>query len=129
MTMFTIGIITILLTIRADFSQSGPIEGYIPGRMSPNWPVSALVFMAYYTLGIIRMAGNSAIHAKDSKNAYAGAVAGTLCLLEGTLGNDGVVRRVLATAPPGSLQFEVKRPTVQSVQSGCSAVLGGRNFV
>ena len=56
-------------------------------------------------------------------------VAGTLCLLEGTLGNDGIVGLVLPTAPPGSLQFEVKRPTVQSVKSDCSAVLGGRNFV
>lgn len=78
--LFIIGIITILLTIRAGFSQSGQTEGFTPGRMSPNWPVSALVFMAYNTLGMITMAGNSAINAKDSKNAYAGAVAGTLCL-------------------------------------------------
>ena len=48
--------------------------------MSPDWPVSALVFMAYNTLGMIAMSGNSAINAKDAKNAYAGAVAGTLCL-------------------------------------------------
>ena len=78
--LFTVGIITILLTIRADFPQSGPVDGYTPGRMSPDWPVSALVFMAYNTLGMIAMSGNSAINAKDSKNAYAGAVAGTLCL-------------------------------------------------
>lgn len=78
--LFAVGIITILLTIKADFPQSGATEGYRPGRMSPNWPVSALVFMAYNTLGMTTMAGNSAINAKDGKNAYAGAVFGTLCL-------------------------------------------------
>lgn len=78
--LFVIGIATILLTINADFSQSGPTEGFTPGRMSPNWPVSALVFMAYNTTGMIAMSGNSAINAKDARNAYTGAVAGTLCL-------------------------------------------------
>ena len=78
--LFTVGIITVILTIRAGFTQSGAIEGYQPGRMSPNWPVSALVFMAYNTLGMITMSGNSAINAKDGKNAYAGAVSGALCL-------------------------------------------------
>ena len=78
--LFVVGIITILLTINAGFTQSGATSGYMPGRMSPNWPVSALVFMAYNTLGMIAMSGNSAINAKNAKNAYAGAVAGTLCL-------------------------------------------------
>ena len=78
--LFAVGIITIILTIRADFPQSGAVDGYQPGRMSPNWPVSALVFMAYNALGMITMSGNSAVRAKDGKNAYAGAVAGTLCL-------------------------------------------------
>ena len=78
--LFVIGIITILLTIRADFPQSGAAEGYRPGRMSPNWPVSALVFMAYNTLGMTTMSGNSAVNAKDGRNAYAGAVTGALCL-------------------------------------------------
>lgn len=78
--LFVIGIITILLTIRADFGQSGAVGGYKPGRMSPNWPVSALVFMAYNTLGMITMSGNSAVNAKDGRSAYTGAVAGTLCL-------------------------------------------------
>ena len=78
--LFAVSVLTIILTIRADFTQSGATEGYRPGRMSPNWPVSALVFMAYNTLGMITMAGSSAVNAKDRKNAYAGAVTGTLCL-------------------------------------------------
>ena len=78
--LFVIGVLTIILTIRADFGQSGATEGYQPGRMSPNWVISGLVFMAYNTLGMITMAGNSAINAKDSRNAYAGAISGTLCL-------------------------------------------------
>lgn len=78
--LFAVGIITILLTIHADFPQSGAVEGYRPGRMSPVWPVSAVVFMAYNTIGMITMAGNCAVNAKDAKNAYGGAVLGTLCL-------------------------------------------------
>lgn len=78
--LFIVGVFTIILTIRSDFGQSGPVTGYRPGRMSPVWPVSALVFMAYNTIGMITMAGSSAVNAKDSKNAYAGAVLGTLCL-------------------------------------------------
>ena len=78
--LFIVGIITILLTIHADFGQSGAAEGYQPGRMSPNWLVSAVVFMAYNTTGMITMAGNSAVNARNSKNAYAGAIAGTICL-------------------------------------------------
>lgn len=78
--LFVIGVITILLTIRADFEQSGAVTGYRPGRMSPNWPVSALVFMAYNALGMTTMAGSCAINARDSRNAYTGAVLGTLCL-------------------------------------------------
>lgn len=78
--LFVIGVLTIILTIRADFPQSGAVTGYRPGRMSPNWFISAIVFMAYNTLGMITMSGSSAINAKDSKNAYTGAVAGTFCL-------------------------------------------------
>lgn len=78
--LFVIGILTIVLTIRADFGQSGAVTGYRPGRMSPNWIISGVVFMAYNTLGMTTMAGNSAINARDAKNAYAGAICGTICL-------------------------------------------------
>ena len=78
--LFVVGIFTILLTIHADFGQSGLVDGYKPGRMSPNWLISALVFMAYNTLGMITMAGSCAVNAGNKKNAYTGAVCGTLCL-------------------------------------------------
>ena len=78
--LFAVGVLTILLTIRADFGQSGAVSGYQPGRMSPNWVISALVFTAYNTLGMITMAGSSAVNARDARNAYAGAVTGTICL-------------------------------------------------
>ncbi len=78
--LFIIGVLTILLTIRADFPQSGAVTGYRPGRMSPNWPVSAFVFMAYNTLGMITMAGSCAVNARNTRNAYTGAILGTLCL-------------------------------------------------
>ena len=78
--LFVIGIVTIILVIESGFPQSGPTDGYKPGSMSPNWFISAVVFLAYNTLGMITMSGNSAINAKDNRNAYAGAIAGTLCL-------------------------------------------------
>ena len=78
--LFFIGVLTILLTIKADFGQSGAVTGYKAGRMSPNWVISSIVFMAYNSLGMITMAGNTAVNAKNVKNAYAGAVLGTLCL-------------------------------------------------
>lgn len=78
--LFVVGVFTIFLTIRADFGQSGQTTGFTPGRMSPNWVISGLVFTAYNTLGMITMSGNCAIRARDTKNAYAGAIAGTMCL-------------------------------------------------
>lgn len=78
--LFAAGTIMIILTIRAGFSQSGATEGFTPGRMSPNWPLSAVIFTAYNSLGMIVMAGSCALRAKNAKNAYAGAAAGTLCL-------------------------------------------------
>ncbi len=78
--LFVTGILTIFLTIRADFGQSGAVSGYRPGRMSPNWIISAIVFMAYNSLGMVTMAGNSAINSKSRRDAYLGAVGGTLCL-------------------------------------------------
>jgi len=78
--LFVLGIITILLTIKADFGQSGAVTGYKPGRMSPNWPISAIVFTAYNATGMITMAGSSAINARNGRNAYGGAVLGTICL-------------------------------------------------
>ena len=78
--LFVTGVLTILLTIRADFGQSGAVSGYVAGRMSPNWIVSAIVFMAYNTLGMITMSGSTAVNARNAKHAYSGAIIGTLCL-------------------------------------------------
>ncbi len=78
--LFILALLTAALTIASGFSQSGQVSGYEPGRMSPNWVASAIVFMSYNGLGMITMAGNSAMNAKDDRNAYAGVAAGTLCL-------------------------------------------------
>lgn len=78
--LFILGMITISLVIAADFPQSGAVSGYKPGGMTPNWQISALVFLAYNTLGMITMAGSSAVNAVDRKNAFAGAIIGAICL-------------------------------------------------
>lgn len=78
--LFVFGILVIFLAIRADFGQSGAVTGYEPGDMTPTWPVAAIVFCAYNCMGMVTMAGSSAISARDNKNAYLGAIVGSLML-------------------------------------------------
>lgn len=78
--LFVLGMITIALVIAADFPQSGATTGYKPGDMTPNWFISAIIFLAYNTIGMITMAGSSAVNAVDKKNAFGGAIVGAICL-------------------------------------------------
>lgn len=78
--LFIFGMIVIFLALRADFGQSGAVSGYEPGSMTPTWPVAAVVFCAYNCMGMVTMAGSSAINAKDRKNAYLGAIVGSVML-------------------------------------------------
>lgn len=78
--LFTLAVLTIIFVIRADFTQSGAVAGYKPGSMTPNWAISAIVFLAYNTIGMITMAGSSAENAVDRKNAFGGAILGATCL-------------------------------------------------
>lgn len=77
--LFAVALLMIILVINADFRQSS--HRYLePGTMSPVWSISAIVFLAYNTLAMITMSGNSAINARDRKNAYGGAILGGVCL-------------------------------------------------
>ncbi len=78
--LFVFGMLVIILALRADFGQSGPVSGYEPGDMTPTWPVAAVVFCAYNCMGMVTMAGSSAINAKNNKHAYLGAVLGSVML-------------------------------------------------
>lgn len=78
--LFTIGIITILLVIKADFQQSGAVTGYKPSELAPNWIFSSIIFLAYNTLGMITMIGSSAVHAINKRHAYLGASIGAVLL-------------------------------------------------
>lgn len=76
--LFIISIATILLVlISPSVTQSGATEGYRPGAMSPNWFISAIVFMSYNTLGMVTTSGSCSLRAKDRKTAFAGALIGT----------------------------------------------------
>lgn len=77
--LFAAAVIMIILIIRADYSQSGKVS-FEPGDMTPNWVVSAIVFLSYNTLAMPAIAGNSALNAKNSRNAYIGAITGSLLL-------------------------------------------------
>lgn len=78
--LFALSILTIALIIFADFPQSDATTGFKPGDMTPNWFVSAIVFVSYNMIGMITMAGSCAINAKDRRTAFTGAILGALCL-------------------------------------------------
>lgn len=78
--LFVTGVVTILLVIFSGITQSGQTSGFSPGEMTPNWFISALVFVSYNTLGIITMAGGCAVDSKTDKAAFRGAAIGMLFL-------------------------------------------------
>ncbi len=78
--LFVFGILVITLAIRADFGQSGPTTGYEPGGMTPTWPIAAVVFCSYNAMGMVTMIGSSAVNARNSKHAFAGAILGSAML-------------------------------------------------
>jgi uncharacterized membrane protein YkvI len=88
--IFMLSILTIVLVLSSDITQSGRTSGYRPGEMTPNWVISAIVFISYNCIGMITMAGASARNAKDRKSAFGGAVLGTALL--------GVITVLLLTA-------------------------------
>lgn len=77
--LFAVAIIMIVLIIRADYPAT-TASGYEPGHMTPTWTISAFVFLSYNGIAMITMAGNSAVNAKDNRNAYLGAIIGGACL-------------------------------------------------
>ncbi|MCF0140869.1 MAG: hypothetical protein HUJ78_02435 [Mogibacterium sp.] len=78
--LFVFGILVISLAIKSNFGQSGPTTGYDPGDMTPTWPIAAIVFCSYNCMGMVTMVGSSALNAKNSKHAFAGAVLGSIML-------------------------------------------------
>ena len=78
--LFTTSCVTIFLVIIADFQQSGATSGFEPGEMTPNWFISAIVFMSFNTLGMITMIGSSAIQSISRKDAFIGVTIGAICL-------------------------------------------------
>lgn len=77
--LFAVAIVMIILIIKSDYSQSS--HRYLaPGGISSTWFSSALVFMSYNILAMPAIAGNSALRAKNKKNAYIGAITASLLL-------------------------------------------------
>lgn len=77
--LFSAAILMIVLIIRADFPPTEPPE-FEPGHMTPTWLISAFVFLSYNGIALITMAGNSALRAKNSRNAYIGSLIGSTAL-------------------------------------------------
>ena len=79
--LLAVSFLTVFLVIASgNISQSGPVTGFKPGAMSPNWFISSIVFMAYNTLGMVTSSGSCALRAKSRRSAYAGAFAGAFIL-------------------------------------------------
>lgn len=95
--LFLLGVVTILLVVFSDIGQSGRSDDFAPGGITPNWAISALVFLSYNSLGMITMAGFSALNAKSRRHAFGGAAVGTLLL--------GVLTVLLLTALRKDMAF------------------------
>ena len=79
--LLAVSFLTVFLVIFSkNIVQSGPVSGFRPGDMSPNWFISSIVFMAYNTIGMVTSAGSCALRAKSRRSAYIGAFAGTFIL-------------------------------------------------
>lgn len=77
--LFGVALLMIILVLLQHYDNSAVVDAK-PGRITPVWPISAIVFLVYNTLAMITMAGNSAVNAYDRKNAYLGAIIGGACL-------------------------------------------------
>lgn len=76
--LFIVSMTTVFIVILSpSITQSGATEGYRPGAMSPNWFISAIVFTAYNSLGMITTSGSCALRARDKRAAFAGPLIGT----------------------------------------------------
>lgn len=80
--LFVICLSTISLLI--FLSPAAPKgENFSPSEMAPTWQISSLLFLSYNSLGMITMAGSSAVNAKSRKEAFIGSIIGIglLCFL------------------------------------------------
>ena len=82
--LFAICILAIILVLSVH-TDAPAGKAFKPGGISPNWQLSALLFLSYNSLGMIAMAGSSAVNAKNSKHAYLGAALGLAFLTGLTL--------------------------------------------
>lgn len=79
--MITIALITILSVIfNKDITQSGQTTGFDVSEMTPNWISGSILFVSYNSLGMITIASDAAINAKNKKHAFYGAAFASLLL-------------------------------------------------
>lgn len=76
--LITVGIANVIMVLcSSEITQSGATSGFPPSAMAPTWPLAATIFVAYNSMGMISMAGNSALNAKNKKSGYFGSLLGT----------------------------------------------------
>lgn len=77
--LFIICISTISMVLLAT-PDAPKGEDFSPSGMAPTWQLSSLLFLSYNSLGMITMAGSSAINAKGKKQAFGGSIIGIVLL-------------------------------------------------
>lgn len=78
--LFAIDIYLCMRVIFSDISQSGAQDGFPVSSMTPNWLLSAILFVSYNILGMIPIMASGARKAKSAKTAVCGAGLGGLLL-------------------------------------------------
>lgn len=95
--LFSVVIISSILIINSDITQSGASEGFPPSDMAKTWWFSAIIFISYNMLGMISIVANSSLAAKSRKHGLIGAALGGLML--------GVMTLVLVLALQKDMAF------------------------
>lgn len=96
--MITISIITILAVIfDGSIVQSGETSGFKVSEMTPDWFTGSALFVSYNSLGMITIASDAALSAKNKRQAFGGAIVASIAL--------GILTILLLVALQKDMQF------------------------
>ncbi|MGN0710596.1 MAG: hypothetical protein ACI4LO_02460 [Anaerovoracaceae bacterium] len=97
--LMVIVVSTCLMVIFMDLPQSGIEAEPVVSPLTPNWFISAMVYISYNVLSLVPIAGNASRHAKSEKQAVIGVLFGS-----GFLGLLAMILGIALFSDPGFSQ-------------------------
>ena len=80
MPILFVAVITVAIIVTIKVKPVEGMEKVKPSPLAPTWPIAALLYVSYNSLGTIPVMTKSALRAKDRKTAILGAIVGGLML-------------------------------------------------